>query len=276
MITHGPFFLTGTINVAAAPCCRYMCLERGKKRMHISELDFSFDFPKKGYYNYWILASCNGLLFSSFFIEGIADLDECYICNPWTKEFVRLPKPNCLIILYLDSPLKTTPQPSIRDTTMQPCTRFCLCVTLTQGRYLTNSRSMHLIKESWQLLERASKLHPCSKLDHNAIYCNGFLYWQCPEKEHVLMFNLETETSVYLHLPHDNDVLANSRHYLIKNHPDGCRLTECHGQRHYIRISSTSRLLSIWKILTSSGWLALHNLDLKVKGAVERNLNFFP
>ncbi|KAJ8634247.1 hypothetical protein MRB53_027583 [Persea americana] len=76
------------------------------------------------------------------------------------------------------------------------------------------------------------------------------------------MFNLETETSSYLDVPSDGETTAFC-----------CRLMECDGLPHYIRIGIGSRL-TVWKMsMMSNEWLILHNVDLNK--AIKRDLYSF-
>lgn len=128
LLTRSPLLRAKPVNVAVASFSHcdhtYLWLEKDQGGMQISELDFSIDVPWKRLYDHCILASCNGLLLSYYFLKGMADLDEFYISNPWTKEFVHLPKPakscyNSLCgLAFENNPINSNSMDNITTTTM--------------------------------------------------------------------------------------------------------------------------------------------------------------
>ncbi|KAJ8634328.1 hypothetical protein MRB53_027664 [Persea americana] len=177
----------------------------------------------------------------------LSDLHECYIFNPWTRPDQRA----CYSL-----------------ETNQLEIKFSVVVheieVFTYRFEVYSSKK----KKRRQLLESVfeSPLLQQHEVDDSGVYCNGVLYWQCMYNR-ALMFNVETKTPGHLAMPSDDDG------ELAFNYKWRSRVTVCHGQLHCIRINSTGRRLSIWKMLsmTSDGWLVLHNVDLA--GAAERNLD---
>ncbi|XXG78559.1 hypothetical protein AAC387_Pa08g2484 [Persea americana] len=280
LITGCPSLLNYTVNVAWIQhdsFRRYTCLEEGQRRMQSSELDFFLDSPMQSqrqrvppassYLNH---LSCNGLLFSYFLSRLRADLNQCYISNPLTKECVRLPNPNMGCHDSLCG-LAFENNPRIINSSCN--NRAFFKIVMAHSINLDREKASYQFeiyssdKSGWQLLKTASKPHDPSSIkpDQNAVYVNRVLYWLCPGISKALMFNLVTETSDYLELPTHYDETY-------------CKLTVCDGhlhyiRRHYDRYRGRDRL-SLLKMSKNGDWLILDHVDLQ--GAMERYWDLFP
>ncbi|KAJ8634259.1 hypothetical protein MRB53_027595 [Persea americana] len=209
--------------------------------MQSPEFDFAFDFPTPRQCVYLKHLSCNGLLFSNSFSSRMADVNECYISNPLTKECVRLPNPT---ISCHDSlcGLAFENNPRIVNSSRNTIAFFKIVLAHSIKKDIKKASYQFEIyssdKRAWQLLKWASKPHNLRwcKPEKNGVYCNRVLYWHCPSTRQALMVNMETETSGYLDLPRSDE-------YALF-----CKLTQCAGQLHYIQSCFYGRRLRVLKM----------------------------
>ncbi|KAJ8634326.1 hypothetical protein MRB53_027662 [Persea americana] len=187
--------------------------------MHVSELPFSFKFSDISQYNSQssmcrvLLASCNGLVMYKLFSRGRGNLPEYYISNPWTREYVSLPKPSKgnafhYGLAFENNPINSNSYSLGINNNNNNVALFKIVAAnrIENCHHISAKRIDYTFKfevyssdiNRWQLLGSTFKLKPhlhdrSPELGReNAIHCNRVLYWQCCENN-AFMFNLETE-----------------------------------------------------------------------------------
>lgn len=199
---------------------------------------------------------------------------KCYISNPWTRECVRLPNIFVRFPLHCGLAFECEHWQVDSNNNNNSAASYKV-VILNKIEAELNAFIYSSETQSWRVL--CEIFMPWRSQDiasGNVVYCNRILHWRCGVTC-ALLFYVEKESFDLLDLPtissssqSNVDSPTNpSRSWFEKNCPTG-RLTECHGQLHYLLIGFNLQL-NIWNILITSkgcydGWVKLRTVDLKL------------